>query len=85
MTGRHPRVTVVVPVRDGAGLVEDCLTAVLAQDWPPDQLEVVVVDGGSADGTAALARRALAGGRGRVIVHEGGTVPANCNAGLAVA
>ena len=56
-------VTVVVPVRDGADFADDCLDSVLANR--PD--EVIVVDGGSADGTLDAARR-----RGlRVVTHEG--------------
>ena len=46
------RVTVVLPVRDEAGQVGDCLAAVLDQRGVPD-LQVVVVDDGSTDGTAA--------------------------------
>jgi hypothetical protein len=46
-------VTVVVPVRDEAENVLDCLTAALDQRGVPG-LRVVVVDDGSTDGTAAL-------------------------------
>jgi hypothetical protein len=49
------RVTVVLPVRDEAGQVGDCLAAVLAQ-LGVDALRVVVVDDGSTDGTAAEVR-----------------------------
>jgi hypothetical protein len=45
------RVTVVLPVRDEAGQVRDCLAAVLDQRGVPG-LQVVVVDDGSTDGTA---------------------------------
>jgi glycosyltransferase involved in cell wall biosynthesis len=45
------RVAVVLPVRDEAGQVADCLAAVLDQRGVPD-LRVVVVDDGSTDGTA---------------------------------
>ena len=46
-------VTVVVPVRDEAADVLDCLAAALDQRGVPG-LRVVVVDDGSTDGTAAL-------------------------------
>ncbi|MGY1747960.1 glycosyltransferase [Modestobacter sp. SYSU DS0511] len=45
------RVTVVLPVRDEADQVADCLAAVLDQRGVPE-LAVVVVDDGSTDGTA---------------------------------
>lgn len=49
-------VTVVVPVRDGADFVADCLASLLAQEGGPPT--VVVVDDGSRDDTAAVAARA---------------------------
>ncbi len=50
MTGRS--LTVVVPVRNGAGTIERCLASVLAQ--PIDGLQVIVVDDGSDDATVAV-------------------------------
>jgi hypothetical protein len=47
------RVAVVLPVRDEAAHVLDCLTAVLDQ-WGVPDLRVVVVDDGSTDGTPEL-------------------------------
>jgi glycosyltransferase involved in cell wall biosynthesis len=50
-----PLVTVVVPVRDGADVLPACLDALAGQqDAPP--FEVVVVDNGSQDDTADVAR-----------------------------
>ncbi|MDA0181516.1 glycosyltransferase [Solirubrobacter phytolaccae] len=46
-------VSVVIPARDEAARIGPCLDGVLAD---PDVLEVVVVDDGSVDGTAELAR-----------------------------
>ena len=74
------RVSVIVPVRDGAAHVGRCLAALCAQSWPPDALEIIVVDDGSIDET-----------RGRVrdhpvtlLVERGGRGPyAARNAGLA--
>jgi cellulose synthase/poly-beta-1,6-N-acetylglucosamine synthase-like glycosyltransferase len=45
---------VIVPVRDGESTIADCLDAILATDYPPDRREILVVDNGSSDGTAAL-------------------------------
>ncbi|MCG7320375.1 isopentenyl-diphosphate Delta-isomerase [Arsenicicoccus bolidensis] len=49
-----PRVSVVVPVRDDAEHLRRCLTDLARQSVAP--WEVVVVDNGSSDGSAALAR-----------------------------
>ena len=42
-----PRVTVVVPTRDRASALAECLDALAGLDYPPDLLDVVVVDDGS--------------------------------------
>ena len=49
-----PLVSVVIPARDEARNIEQCLTAALASTWPT--LEVLVVDDHSTDGTGARAR-----------------------------
>jgi glycosyltransferase involved in cell wall biosynthesis len=88
VAGGVPVVTVLVPVLDEAEDVHRALGAVLAQDHPPDAVEIVVVDGGSTDGTGAVVRDLLAGARVRravVVENPGGTTPSNLNAGLAAA
>jgi glycosyltransferase involved in cell wall biosynthesis len=49
------RVSVILPVRNGAALVEDALRSLLSQSPPPD--EIIVVDDGSTDETATIVRR----------------------------
>jgi rhamnosyltransferase len=51
-----PRVSVVVPVRNGSATLRALLDAVRAQRTDAD-VEVVVIDSGSTDGSAELARR----------------------------
>lgn len=46
-----PAVTVVVPVRNGAATIGSCLQAIVGQQWDGSDLEIIVVDNGSTDGT----------------------------------
>lgn len=50
----HPAVSVLVPCFNGARFVSDSLTSAVKQTY--DDLEIVVVDDGSSDGTAEIAR-----------------------------
>src|SRR5947207_13768315 len=52
-----PQISVIIPVRNGATLLEGCLRSVLTQDHPRDRFDVLVVDNGSTDGSADVARR----------------------------
>lgn len=52
-----PHIAVIVPARDEAPRIARCLGGLLAQDYPPDRLSLVVVDDHSRDGTAAIVRR----------------------------
>jgi len=54
-----PLVTVLIPARDEEADIERCLRAVLAQDYPHDRIEVVLVDGGSVDRTMEVATGVL--------------------------
>ncbi|GBD30120.1 Poly-beta-1,6-N-acetyl-D-glucosamine synthase [bacterium HR32] len=50
------RVSFVVPARDEAGYVGRALASVARQDWPLEEVEAVVVDNGSSDGTEQAVR-----------------------------
>ena len=49
----HPFVTVVVPALNEAGYIETCLASLVKQ-WPAAACEIIVMDGGSRDGTVSL-------------------------------
>jgi len=49
--------SVIVPVYNGAQTIERCLNALAAQTVPPYRYEIIVVDDGSVDDTAAVIRR----------------------------
>jgi cellulose synthase/poly-beta-1,6-N-acetylglucosamine synthase-like glycosyltransferase len=52
----HPFVSVIVPARDEEDTIEACLHSILANDYPADRFEVIVVDDLSRDATAARVR-----------------------------
>jgi succinoglycan biosynthesis protein ExoA len=81
-----PLVSVVIPAKNEEADIEGCLEAIASQDYPVNRLEVIVVEGGSTDGTARVAGKALSrfGFAGSHVVHDPvGTTPANLNSGLA--
>jgi len=50
-------ISVIVPAHNAAETIGGCLEALLHQTVPRETYEVIVVDDGSTDGTAAIARR----------------------------
>lgn len=83
-----PLVTVLVPARNEEHHVARSIERIAAQDYDPDRLEVLVVDGASSDRTVAEAEAAFErfGLRNaRVVVNPTATTPSNLNHGLAEA
>ena len=77
-----PRVSVVMPVRDGERFLREALESTLAQTVA--ELELIVVDDGSTDATPAiLAECAERDGRVRVQRQEPGGLTVALNAGCA--
>lgn len=70
--GISPRVSVLVPARDEAPRIGDCVRAILASRGV--DLELLVLDDGSTDGTAE-AVRAAAAGDARVKMLQGAPLP----------
>lgn len=68
--GQHPRVSVVIPVRDDAAALRRCLAHLASQTVAPH--EVLVVDNGSIDDSASVAQAAGA----RVVVEAQRGIPA---------
>jgi glycosyltransferase involved in cell wall biosynthesis len=76
-------ISVIVPVRDAAATLGDCLDGLAAQQLGGVDIEVIVVDNGSRDGTPQLARDHPL--RPRVISEPRPGSYSARNAGLAVA
>lgn len=54
-SGYFPSISVIIPTRDRGESLVECLESIYSQDYPPDSLEVIVVDDGSLDETRELA------------------------------
>jgi chlorobactene glucosyltransferase len=67
---RQPFVSIIIPALDEARAIERTLRAFLAQDYAA--FEVILVDGGSTDGTADIARTI---GDPRLVVIDGEELP----------
>jgi CDP-glycerol glycerophosphotransferase len=79
-----PRITVVVAAYNVEAYLEECLRSIAGQTVR--DLEVVVVDDGSTDGSSAIARRFAADDRRFAVVRQDNAgLGAARNAGLAVA
>jgi succinoglycan biosynthesis protein ExoA len=81
-----PLVSVIIPVRNEAASIARCLGAILAQDYPPNRMEVLVAEGMSEDGTRAILSDIGANeSRLRVIENPRKTVSTGLNAAIAAA
>ncbi len=76
-------VSVVVPCRNEGEYIEPCLDSIVAQTWPKQSLEVLIVDGMSDDGTrATVAQFAARYPWIRLIDNPRRTTPAALNVGI---
>jgi mycofactocin glycosyltransferase len=63
-----PTISIVIPVLDRAEELARCLDSIARVDYPAEKIEVIVVDDGSRDDSAQVARS-----RGALVVSSGGT------------
>ncbi|MGR5118134.1 glycosyltransferase [Vibrio astriarenae] len=56
-----PLVSVIIPARNEAANITKSLGSMLAQDYPADKLEIIVVDDDSEDDTRAIAEQLIEG------------------------
>jgi chlorobactene glucosyltransferase len=70
---RALRVSVVIPARNEAVNIENCLSSIAASTYP--DFEIIVVDDRSGDETVALCRSVPAGNPSRIVVIDGEELP----------
>ena len=81
-------VTVIMPIRNESGFIGRSLGAVLTQDYPHDQLEVLIADGMSTDATRDVIAQLIKTHptvRVRVVDNPEKIVPTGINRALALA
>jgi succinoglycan biosynthesis protein ExoA len=84
--GVLPMVSVIIPIRNAGDSIGPCLDAVLGQTYPSHLLEVIVVDGGSQDGSRDIGDRyAREDRRIRLLTNPHGSIPAGLNIGIRAA
>jgi succinoglycan biosynthesis protein ExoA len=82
----QPLVSVVIPTMNESSFLGTAFESLRAQTYPQDRLEILVVDGGSSDGTVAFAEDAARSDpRVRVFGGPGVNCPAALNIGIAEA
>lgn len=65
-----PFISVILPVRNERAMLPRLIDELLRQNYPADCFEILVVDGGSSDGTADLIRRRFSNKHVRVKVLD---------------
>jgi len=75
-----PRISVVIPVYNGANYLGQAVNSALSQDYP--NLEVLIVNDGSTDGGATAAVARSYGSRARYLEKPNGGVASALNAGI---
>ena len=57
VSGQQPRITIVIPSLNQAQFIEKTITSVISQEY--DNLELILIDGGSNDGTMDIVKKYL--------------------------
>lgn len=79
-----PLVSILIPAYNEEAGIAKCIETVLAMDYPKDMLEVIVLDDGSTDRTAEIAKRYE--GRGVKVISKPNTGKADSlNQGISMA
>ena len=57
MRGNKVKISVVVPVYNAETYIEDCIRALLSQNYPVDNYEIIMIDNNSKDGSPEIIKR----------------------------
>ncbi len=78
-----PLVSIIIPVRNEGKYIDQCLQHILAQDYPHDRIEVIVVEGHSDDGTREAVKKYMIDNHNiRILDNDKKIVPVAMNIGI---
>jgi GT2 family glycosyltransferase len=72
------KVSIIIPTKNNADILERCLTSIRYLDYPKDEIEVIIVDGHSSDDTVEIAKKYGC----RIVYEEEGTIGGARNIGV---
>lgn len=80
-------VSLIIPMYNEASDIIDVLESIRAQEYPHEAMQLIVVDGGSTDGSAKIVRSWIEKSDipGEIVVNPRRTIPTSLNVGLAYA
>jgi GT2 family glycosyltransferase len=79
-----PYVSILVPMRNEAAFIANCLDSILENDYPKDRLEILVIDGMSTDGSREIVQEcAMRVPWIRLLENPKKIVPTGLNIGIA--
>ena len=56
-SGDHPFISIIIPIYNEENFIEECLSSLVNQDYPPESSEILVIDGMSTDNTRDVVDR----------------------------
>lgn len=59
MSKNRPYISLIIPCRNEEKFIAQCLDSVIANDYPKDRFEILILDGMSKDGTTEIVKRYL--------------------------
>ena len=57
LAGDKQFVSIIIPCRNEEKFISQCLDSILANDYPKENLEILVIDGVSEDGTKEIVKK----------------------------
>ncbi len=80
---QYPYISVIIPVYNEENYINSCLSSVYKQDYPKEQMEVIVVDGNSSDQTVEIIKQNFK--EVKIINNPDRIVPISMNLGIKAA